>query len=198
MARGPRATITHDAAASPFASRGSERPIQMERPSTPPLEMLPGRRGRTPPRITRCSSPRRRLTRAMTDSHRAAPLTRLASGASTSQRPSRPLRVGSPSGRSRRNAAPSPSLSRWREELRPPDCGREGWASLVGAENARNVRDQQLATKGLSTPQDVRARLLHRLVRPWATWRPTTHPFRSGSHPHRESIPPPQPRKWAC
>ena len=36
MARGQRLTTAHDAAASPFASRGSERPIQMEQPSTPP------------------------------------------------------------------------------------------------------------------------------------------------------------------
>jgi len=28
----------------------------------------------------------------------------------------------------------------------------------------QNAGDQQLATMGLSTPQDVRARLLHRLV----------------------------------
>ena len=32
-------------------------------------------------------------------------------------------------------------------------------------EKAQNGGDQQLATVGLSTPQDVRARLLHRLVR---------------------------------
>ena len=32
-------------------------------------------------------------------------------------------------------------------------------------EKAQNDRDQQLAKVGLSTPQDVRARLLHRLVR---------------------------------
>jgi hypothetical protein len=34
-------------------------------------------------------------------------------------------------------------------------------------EQAQNVGDQQLATMGLSTPQDVRARLLHRLVLPF-------------------------------
>ena len=39
--------------ASPFASRGSERPIQMERLSTPPPEMLPEQRGRMPTRIAR-------------------------------------------------------------------------------------------------------------------------------------------------
>ena len=33
-------------------------------------------------------------------------------------------------------------------------------------ERAQNAGDQQLATMGLSTPQDVRARLLHRLVSP--------------------------------
>jgi hypothetical protein len=37
------------------------------------------------------------------------------------------------------NPAPSPSLSQSRAELRLPDCGRERLASLVGAENARNV-----------------------------------------------------------
>jgi hypothetical protein len=36
MARGQQLTTTHDAAASPFASRGSERPIQMEQLSSPP------------------------------------------------------------------------------------------------------------------------------------------------------------------
>jgi len=70
-----------------IASRGSERPIQMERLSTPPMEILPGQRGRRPTRIARRSGPRGRLTRAMTDSHRAALLTRLASGASTPHQP---------------------------------------------------------------------------------------------------------------
>ena len=73
--------------ASPFASRGSERPIQMERLSTPPLEILPGQQGRTPSRPARCSGLRGRLTRATTDSHRAALLTRQASGASTPLQP---------------------------------------------------------------------------------------------------------------
>ena len=45
MARGPRLTTTHDAAASPFASRGSERPIQMEQPSSPPRGNPPGATG---------------------------------------------------------------------------------------------------------------------------------------------------------
>jgi hypothetical protein len=36
--------------------------------------------------------------------------------------------------------------------------------SAIGFSSA-NDRDQQLAKVGLSTPQDVRARLLHRLVR---------------------------------
>jgi hypothetical protein len=73
--------------ASPFASRGSERPIQMERPSTPREEILPGQQGRTPSRPARCSGLRGRLTRAASDSHRAAQLTRHASGASTLLQP---------------------------------------------------------------------------------------------------------------
>jgi hypothetical protein len=45
MARGQRLTTTHDAAASPFASRGSERRIQMEQPSSPPRGNLTGATG---------------------------------------------------------------------------------------------------------------------------------------------------------
>jgi hypothetical protein len=73
--------------ASPFASRGSERPIQMERPSTPPREILPGQQGRTPSQPARRLRLRGRLTRATTDSHRAALLTRHASSASTPLQP---------------------------------------------------------------------------------------------------------------
>ena len=74
--------------ASPFASRGSERPIQMERLSTPPLEILPGNRAtRHAGPLAACLRLRGRLTRAMTDSHRAALLTRLASSASTRHQP---------------------------------------------------------------------------------------------------------------
>jgi hypothetical protein len=73
--------------ASPFASRGSERPIQMEQPFTPPREILPGQQGRTPSRPARRLRLHRRLTRVTTDSHWAAPLTRLASGASTRHQP---------------------------------------------------------------------------------------------------------------
>jgi hypothetical protein len=71
---------------------------------------------------------------------------RAASGALTLLRPSRPLRAGSPSRPSPHNAAPPPSLSFRRAELRPPDGGRERLASLVGAENARNGGNQRLAT----------------------------------------------------
>jgi hypothetical protein len=112
--------------ASPFASRGSERPIQMERLSTPPPEMLPEQRGRMPTRIARRSGTRGRLTRAMTDSHRAALLTRHASSDSTPLQP-----LAAPQSRlairpSPPNPGPSPSLSQSRGELRSPDCGREG------------------------------------------------------------------------
>jgi hypothetical protein len=163
MARGPRATITHDAAASPFASRGSERRIQMERLSTPPLEILPGQQGHTPPRPARRLRLRGRLTRATTDSHRAAPLTRLASGASTQHQPYRPLRAGSPSGPSPQNAAPPPSLSQSRAKLRLPDCGREELAcSRGGRERAERLRS---AARDLTrtTPPDFIASPLHRL-----------------------------------
>ena len=61
-------------------SRWSGHPLHL-------WKILPGQRGRTPTRIARCSRPRGRLTRVTTDSHRAAPLTRLASGASTRHQP---------------------------------------------------------------------------------------------------------------
>ena len=47
---GSRPTGNHHSAtmpASPFASRGSERPIQIARLSTPPKEILPGQQGHT-------------------------------------------------------------------------------------------------------------------------------------------------------
>lgn len=89
-------------------------------------EMLPGQRGRMPTRIARRSGTRGRLTRAMTDSHRAALLTRHASSASTPLQP-----LAAPQSRlairpSPPNPGPSPSLSQSRGELRSPDCGREG------------------------------------------------------------------------
>ena len=40
--------------------------------------------------------------------------------------------------------------------------------SIVATTLLRNARDQQIAAKGLSTPQDAIAILLHRLVRPAA------------------------------
>ena len=61
-------------------SRWSSRPLH-------PGEILPGQQGRTPTRIARRLRLRGRLTRATTDSHRAALLTRLASGPSTRHQP---------------------------------------------------------------------------------------------------------------
>jgi hypothetical protein len=43
-----------------------------------------------------------------------------------------------------------------------------GYLDLVASLEAWNARDQQIAAKGLSTPQDAIAILLHRLVRPAA------------------------------
>ena len=106
--------------------------------TTPSKGILPGHQGRTPPRPARCSRLRGRLTRATTDLHREARPARAASGASTLHQPLRPLRAGLPLGPSPHDAAPTPSLSQWRSELRRPDGGREGLASFVGARIARN------------------------------------------------------------
>ena len=150
--------------ASPFASRGSERPIQMARLATPPLAMLLGRRGRTPPRPARCLRLRGRLTRAMTDSHRAALLTRLASGASTQFQP-----LAAPQSRlairpSPPNPGPSPSLSQSRGELRSPDWGRKevGFPRRVRerAERPRSAARDLTRT----TPTDFIASPLQRVV----------------------------------
>ena len=133
--------------------------------TTPSKGILPAHQGRTPPWPARCSRLRGRLTRATTDSHREARPARAASGASTLHQPLRPLRAGLPLGPSPHDAAPTPSLSQWRSELRRPDGGREGLASFVGARIARNGRDQRLATNELSTPPDFVASPLHRFVR---------------------------------
>ena len=114
--------------------------------TTPSTGILPGHQGRTPPRPARCSRLRGRLTRATADSHRDARPARAASGASTLHQPLRPLRAGLPLGPSPHDAAPTPSLSQWRSELRRPDRGREELASFVGARIARNVGNQRLAT----------------------------------------------------
>jgi hypothetical protein len=61
-------------------SRWSSRPVH-------PGEILPGQQGRTPSRPARRLRLRGRLTRATTDSHRAAPPARAASIASTPHQP---------------------------------------------------------------------------------------------------------------
>ena len=134
--------------------------------TTPSKGILPGHQGRTPPRPARCSRLRGRLTRATTDLHREARPARAASGASTLHQPLRPLRAGLPLGPSPHDAAPTPSLSQWRSELRRPDGGREGLASFVGARIARNDKVEQLAANPRTIPPDVIASLLQRLVRP--------------------------------
>ena len=124
--------------ASPFASRGSGRPIQMER-TDHSVEGNPT--GASGPHATAACpliGATGRLARATTDSHREARPARLASGASTLHQPLRPLRAGWPPGPSPHDAASTPSLSQWRSELRRPDGGRAGLASFVGARTARN------------------------------------------------------------
>jgi len=157
------ATISCGAAASPFASRGSERPIQMERPSTPPREILPGQQGRTQSQPARRLRLRGRLTRATTDLNRQAPSAWAASGALTPLRPSRPLRAGLPSGPSPPNATPPPSLSQSRAELRPPDRGREDLAcSRGGRERAERLPSADRSQQILNTAgrhRDSAARL---------------------------------------
>ena len=121
-----------------------------------------GQQGHTPWRPARCLARLRgRLTRAMTDSHRAALLTRLASGASTRHQP-----FAAP--RSRLAIRPlaakrRASLSQSRAELTRPDRGerKKRWASLVGSENAQNGPDQWLAATELSTPPGFIASPLH-------------------------------------
>ena len=134
--------------------------------TTPSKGILPGHQGRTPPRPARCSRLRGRLTRATTDLHREARPARAASGASTLHQPLRPLRAGLPLGPSPHDAAPTPSLSQWRSELRRPDGGREGLASFVGARIARNAGDQWLAAHGPAiTRHDARESICIALFR---------------------------------
>ena len=133
--------------------------------TTPSKGILPGHQGRTPPRPARCSRLRGRLTRATADSHRDARPARAASGASTLHQPLRPLRAGPLSGPSPHDAAPTPSLSQWRAELRRPDGGREGLASFVGVRIARNEKVEQLAANTPTIPPNAIASLLQRLVR---------------------------------
>jgi hypothetical protein len=87
--------------------------------------MLPGRRGRTPTRIARRLTRQRQLTRAMTDSHRAARPTRLTTGASTQLQLPSVRKPDSPSRCQPRPATLPPSPSRSSAELRLPDHGRE-------------------------------------------------------------------------
>ena len=133
--------------------------------TTPSKGILPGHQGRTPPRPARCSRLRGRLTRATADSHRDARPARAATGASTLHQPLRPLRAGPLSGPSPHDAAPTPSLSQWRAELRRPDGGREGLASFVGVRIARNEKVEQLAANTPTIPPNAIASLLQRLVR---------------------------------
>ena len=139
-------------------------PFRWSRPPTSHREILPGHQGRTPPRLARCSRLRGRLTRATTDSHREARPARAASGASTLHQPLRPFRAGLPLGPSPHDAAPTPSLSQWRSELRRPDGGREGLASFVGARIARNGEADLRRTIRSATPLGVGRRLIQRLV----------------------------------
>ena len=151
--------------ASPFASRGSGRPIQMER-TDHSVEGNPT--GASGPHATAACpliGAMGRLARATTDSHREARPARIASGASTLHQPLLPLRAGWPPGPSPHDAAPTPSLSQWRAELRRPDGGREGLASFVGARGEWNDSDQRLETAGLATSKNSIASPLHRLVR---------------------------------
>jgi hypothetical protein len=106
--------------------------------------MLPGRCGRTPTRIARRLTRRRQLTRAMTDSHRAAQPTRLATGASTQLQLLSGLNPGSPSRYQPGPATLPPSRSRSSAELRLPDHGREEIGILHrGREDA-----ERLASRG--------------------------------------------------
>ena len=125
--------------------------------TTPSKGILPAHQGRTPPRPARCSRLCGRLTRATTESHRETRPARAASGASTLHQPLRPLRAGLPLGPSPHDAAPTPSLSQWRSELRRPDGGREGLASFVASRIARNGSDQWLAAHGRPSPTTLPA-----------------------------------------
>ena len=127
----------------------------MERLSTPPKEILPGQQGHTPWRPARCLRLRGRLTRAMTDSHRAALLTRLASGASTRHQPfaaPRSRLAIRPLAAKRSPASISISIA-----SRVDAAGsrkRRGGLPSMGQTNAWNGSDQWLAADGQPSLRD--------------------------------------------
>jgi hypothetical protein len=110
--------------------------------------MLPGRRGRTPTRIARLLTRPRQLTRAMSDSHRAATPTRLPTGTSTQLQLLSGLNPGSPHRCQPRPAIMPPSLSHLQQSRDCPIAEKRRWFSFNGAENAQNDGDQRRPSAG--------------------------------------------------
>ena len=105
----------------------------------PEVVNLPGRWGRMPTRIARRLTRQRQWTRVMTDLHRAAQPTRLATGASTQLQLLSGLNPGSPSRYQPGPATLPPSRSQSSAELRLPDRGREEIGSLRRGERTRRT-----------------------------------------------------------
>ena len=159
------AAIAHDDAASPL-----HRVVPSARPhgvGTPPRDdwILPGRRGGQPIRVARRPGPLAQATRA------AWIYIAMLTPPASLQAPRRCFSPSAPHG--------WPSIGALADRRCPATISiyvairveatrsgsYSGYLDLVASLEAWNDGDQQLATKGLSTPQDVRARLLHRVVR---------------------------------
>jgi hypothetical protein len=143
--------------ASPFASRGSGRPIQMDKTAHSAEGNPTGAPG---PHAT-AAYPPIEATRPIDEGDDG-----FTSGGTTSTDHLRRLDVASaPSAPQSRLAtrpiaarrSPTPSLSQRRSELRSPDSERAGLASFVGARIARNGSDQWLAAHGQPSPTTMPA-----------------------------------------
>jgi hypothetical protein len=129
--------------------------------------MLPGRRGRTPTRIARRLTRQRQLTRAMTDSHRAARPTRLTTGASTQLQLPSVRKPDSPSRCQPRPATLPPSPSRSSAELRLPDHGREE----IGILRRGRERAERLSSgRGASAPSALQRMVMPASADFYSTW----------------------------
>ena len=104
----------------------------------PEVVNLPGRRGRMPIRIARRLTRQWQWTRVMTDLHRAALPTGLATSASTQLQLLSGLNPGSPHRCQPRPAIMPPSLSHLQQSRDCPIAEKRRWFSFNGAENAQN------------------------------------------------------------
>ena len=122
--------------------------------------MLPGRRGRTPTRIARLLTRPRQLTRAMSDSHRAATPTRLPTGTSTQLQLLSGLNPGSPHRCQPRPAIMPPSLSHLQQSRDCPIAKERRWISFFRAKTRR--------TSGITGPR--KTTLVKKLVARGSVW----------------------------